>query len=396
MKLGVCERSDVYEMKKIKKIFKKSVIVLPILLLLTAYRSIPENITVMQGQSVDFEWGTLDAAEVPGDRAYQAKLFKIIPVKKVNVSVVPRRYVIPSGEAIGVKIYSDGVLVVGISDVTAKNGQILAPAKDAGIKTGDRIVDVNGEKIQDTNAFVKKINDSKGIAKLVIIRDDYVKTVKLSATESSDGYKVGLWVRDSTAGIGTLTFYDPENFTFGALGHGICDSDTKELMTVRKGSVNACNIRGVIKGEKGTTGELLGDFGGKKIGEIQTNSLCGIQGMAEAIPQRKLVPVASRFEVKTGKATILCDIDGNGPKVYEIEITKVTKSATDTGKNLVLRVTDPDLIEKTGGIVQGMSGSPIIQNGKIVGAVTHVFVNDPTRGYGIFIENMLAEAEKIK
>ncbi len=387
-------------MKKSKKILKKSVIVLPILLLLTAYRLIPENMTVMQGQSMDFEWGTIADADTDlvGKAAYQAKLFNFIPVKKVNVSVVPRRYVIPSGEAIGVKIYADGVLVVGISDVADKQGRIFAPAKDAGIEVGDRIIEVNGNKVNDTDDFVEILNDEKGKVRITLIRGDDVRDVKLSAVYAPDSrsYKVGLWVRDSTAGIGTLTFYDPKTFSFSALGHGICDSDTGSLMTVRQGSINACNIRSVIKGEKGVAGELLGDFAGKKLGEIEINSLCGIRGKAEKIPDRAFAPVASRFEVQEGNATILCDIDGNGPQEYEIEITKVSKAATDAGKNLVIRVTDPDLIEKTGGIVQGMSGSPVLQNGKIVGAVTHVFVNDPTRGYGIFIENMLAEAEKIK
>lgn len=367
------------------------------MILLTAYRLIPENITVMQGQSMNFEWGTLEKAEENfGAGAYQAKLFNFIPVKKVNVSVVPRRYVIPSGEAIGVKIYADGVLVVGISDVTDKKGRIFAPAKDAGIEVGDRIVEVNGKKIKDTDDFVEIINDEKGKVRISLIRGDDIKEVKLSAAYSGedDSYKVGLWVRDSTAGIGTLTFYDPKTFSFSALGHGICDSDTGSLMTVREGSVNACNIRSVIKGEKGVAGELLGDFAGKKIGKIQVNSQCGIRGKVQSIPDRMPLPVASRFEISEGNAEILCDIDGTGPGEYEIEITKVSRLASDAGKNLVIRVTDPDLIEKTGGIVQGMSGSPIIQNGKLVGAVTHVFVNDPTRGYGIFIENMLAEAEK--
>lgn len=378
-------------MQKFKKIFKKSVIVLPVMLLLTAYRLIPENMTVMQGQSMAFDWGTIERADPSGDAEYEAKLFNLIPVKKVNVSVVARRYVIPSGEAIGVKIYADGVLVVGISDVTDVKGRIFAPAKDAGIEVGDRIIEVNGKKVNDTDDFVEIINQEKGKVRIRLIRGDNVKDVQLSAIYSPDSknYKVGLWVRDSTAGIGTLTFYDPKTFSFSALGHGICDSDTGILMTVRQGSVNSCNIRSVIKGEKGIAGELLGDFGGSKIGEIQVNSVCGIRGAADKIPDRMLTPVASRFEVTTGKAVILCDIDGNGPREYEIEITKVSKVANDAGKNLVIRVTDPDLIEKTGGIVQGMSGSPIIQEGKIAGAVTHVFLNDPTRGYGIFIENML-------
>lgn len=378
-------------MQKFKKIFKKSVIVLPVMLLLTAYRLIPENMTVMQGQSMAFDWGTIERADPGEDAEYEAKLFNLIPVKKVNVSVVARRYVIPSGEAIGVKIYADGVLVVGISDVTDVKGRIFAPAKDAGIEVGDRIIEVNGKKVNDTDDFVEIINQEKGKVRIRLIRGDNVKDVQLSAIYSPDSknYKVGLWVRDSTAGIGTLTFYDPKTFSFSALGHGICDSDTGILMTVRQGSVNSCNIRSVIKGEKGIAGELLGDFGGGKIGEIQVNSVCGIRGVADKIPDRMLTPVASRFEVTTGKAVILCDIDGNGPREYEIEITKVSKVANDAGKNLVIRVTDPDLIEKTGGIVQGMSGSPIIQEGKIAGAVTHVFLNDPTRGYGIFIENML-------
>lgn len=385
-------------MQKFKKIFKKSIIVLPMLVLLTAYRSIPENITVMQGQNVNLNWGITAGAntEKTGEYGCSVKLFNLIPIKTVNVSVMPKCYVIPSGEAIGVKLYTDGVLVVGISDVTDSGGRIFTPAKDAGIRVGDRITEVNGKKVESTDDFVKKVNDADGRVQLKLVRGDEILDVELAAVYSGESrsYKVGLWVRDSTAGIGTLTFYDPETSTFAALGHGICDSDTKELMVVKKGTVNGCNVRSVIKGESGLAGELLGDFSGKQIGAIISNSSSGIRGKCDSIPYRDAVEVASRFEVKEGKAEILCDIDGCGPKAYEIEITKVSRTAHEANKNLVLKVTDLGLIEKTGGIVQGMSGSPIIQNGRIVGAVTHVFVNDPTRGYGIFIENMLSEAEK--
>lgn len=380
-------------MEKFKKILKKSVIVLPIMLLLTAYRSIPENITVMQGQNVNLNWGITTAAntEKTGQYGCSVKLFNFIPIKTVNVSVMPKRYVIPSGEAIGVKLYTDGVLVVGISDVTASGGHIFTPAKDAGIRVGDRITEVNGKKAESTDDFVKKVNDADGRVRLKLVRGDEIIDVELEAVYSSESqsYKVGLWVRDSTAGIGTLTFYDPETSTFAALGHGICDGDTKELMTVKKGTVNGCNIRGVIKGESGLAGELFGDFSGKQIGTIASNSSSGIRGSCDNIPYKAAAEVASSFEIKEGKAEILCDIDGCGAKAYEIEITKVSRTAHEANKNLVLKVTDIGLIEKTGGIVQGMSGSPILQGGKIVGAVTHVFVNDPTRGYGIFIENML-------
>ncbi len=378
----------------------KVMLVLPILAFLVAYTAIPEKVTIMQGQRLDFRWGITAVASTENTGSFdcRVKLFNFIPIKTVNVSVTPSRYVIPSGEAIGVKIHTDGILVVGISDVLSENGKRSEPAKKAGINVGDRIIAVNGDKITNTGGFCKKVNDCGGNAELSIVRNDDIMNVRINAVYSSESksYKVGLWVRDSTAGIGTLTFYDPENSSFAALGHGICDSDTKEIMTVKRGSVNMCNIRRVEKGEDGTPGELIGDFSGKELGAVLTNCQVGIYGHTEHIPDKQPVKVASRFQVKEGKAEILCDVDGTGPKSYEIEITKVSKSPKITNKSFVLKVTDPILIEKTGGIVQGMSGSPVIQNGKLVGAVTHVFVNDPTRGYGIFIENMLLGAEKIR
>ncbi len=377
--------------KKLKKILKKSIVVLPVLLFLTAYSGVPEKVTIVEGESFDFSWGvtaTINTAKA--DRySVDAKLFNVIPIKSVEVSVVPKKYLVPSGEAIGVKLYTDGVLVVGISDVTDNYGKIFQPAKDAGIMVGDRILSVNGKAIENIDDFTNKINEAENCATLEIAREDQKFSVELSPVYSkeSGSYKVGLWVRDSTAGIGTLTFYNPKDNTFAALGHGICDSDTKELMTVRKGSINACRIRSVIKGERGVAGELSGDFSGIEIGDITKNTDAGIGGKANAVPQNEAIMIASRFEVKKGGAEILCDVDGSGPRRYKIEITRIQKG--QDGKNLVLKVTDDRLISKTGGIVQGMSGSPIIQNGKIVGAVTHVFVNDPTKGYGIFIEEML-------
>lgn len=381
-------------MIKIKKIFKKIILVLPLALFLTAHQVIPENITVCEGQSVDFPWGSIEAADTSGigNRSFRARLFDVVPIKNVTVSVMPRRYLVPSGETIGVRLYADGVLVVGISRVTDAEGRIAMPAKNAGICVGDRIVAVGEEKIETTDDFVRLINDNGGKAEITLVRDDKKIKVSLLAvySEKDGGYKAGLWVRDSTAGIGTLTFYDTTKNTFAALGHGICDADTGLLMTVRRGSITACRVRSVIKGENGAAGELLGDFSGKEIGKIEKNSLCGISGETEVVPYGTPMEAATRFETKEGKAVILCDVDGKGPREYEIEITKVAKTLRSDGKNLTIKVTSPELIEKTGGIVQGMSGSPIIQNGRIVGAVTHVLVNDPTSGYGIFIENMLS------
>ena len=364
---------------------------MPVFLFLTIYSVVPEKVTLMEGESLDLKRGITATAHAVKKDSYSldVRLLNVIPIKTVDVRVLPKTALIPSGEAIGVKLFCDGVLVVGISDVKMGNGDFKEPAKDAGILVGDRILEVDGKKVSGIDDFVEKINDTKGVSALLIARgeDSFIKNLAPVYSEESRDYKVGLWVRDSTAGIGTLTFYNPETRTFGALGHGICDSDTKELMSVRTGSISRCNIRNVIKGKKGIAGELTGEFSGNDIGEITGNTSSGILGKANEIPDIQPVFAASRFDVQKGDAEILCDVTGNGPQSYKIEITKISLKSEE--KNMVLKVTDERLITKTGGIVQGMSGSPILQNGKIVGAVTHVFVNDPQKGYGIFIENML-------
>ena len=298
---------------------------------------------------------------------------------------------IPSGEAIGVKLYTDGVFVVDTGKVSDEYGNEISPAEKAGIEKGDRIVGVNGFPVTDTDSLRRLINSENGHITLNIMREDSALEIPIEATFSRDtnSYLVGLWVRDSAAGIGTLTFYNPENSTFAALGHGICDYDTDALLLASGGWVGDCRIKGAIKGRNGAPGELLGEFLPGKIGGIVSNTELGLYGNAEKIPDAPPIPVASRFEVKKGAAQFLCDIDGTGAKAYDIEITKISNTAELSGKNFVFKVLDSALLEKTGGIVQGMSGSPILQNGKLVGAVTHVFVNDSSRGYGIFAENML-------
>jgi len=255
-----------------------------------------------------------------------------------------------------------------------------------------------GEKVKNSEHFSSLINEKgAGGIELEIMRDNQPHTLKLTPVLTGDGYKIGAWVRDSSAGIGTLTFVKPDTKVFASLGHGISDTDTSLLLDVGQGSITDCKIVSVKRGQKGTPGELRGIFEGNDTGVISQNSSIGVYGVYDDVKALDKTPrkIASRFETREGKATIICTVDTNGPTEYDIEIEKVMTNSTDA-KGMIVKVTDERLLEKTGGIVQGMSGSPILQNGKIVGAVTHVFVNDPTRGYGIFIENMLSEAEKIK
>ncbi|HPU41652.1 MAG TPA: SpoIVB peptidase [Acetivibrio clariflavus] len=326
------------------------------------------------------------------------KILGLIPIKTVQVDVVPYREVVACGNTVGVKLKIEGILVVGMSDIESFNGKKELPAKDAGIKPGDLIVEVNGKPVDSIEALINEIDNSNGQEmKLKLNRDKRTEviTVKPIKSVEDNKYHLGMWVRDSAAGIGTLTFYDPKNNAFGALGHGITDVDTGALMPVENGEIVESNILTIVKGRAGSPGELKGVLieEHKELGIIKKNSPYGIYGvlnkdMLYKFPD-KLYPVGLRDEVELGKASILSNIDGKTVDEYEIEIQKISKKPSNKQKGMVIKIKDSELLEKTGGIVQGMSGSPIIQNGKLIGAVTHVLVNDPTRGYGIFIENML-------
>lgn len=332
-----------------------------------------------------------------GDFSYSLKLFDKIPLKKINVSVIPKNYVIPGGETVGVKLYTEGLLVVYVSEVTSTDGAQYSPGKDAGLRENDRILKVDGKDIGTNEEFTDYINAKKSTVHLTIARNEEITETDASPVISgADGkYKLGIWVRDSTAGIGTLTFYNPQNNGFAALGHAICDSDTLSVLKLAEGSLMNCSVISVKKGEYGNPGELKGCITGGDIGKILINDSFGIYGElnnTSIIDGKEPIEVSTRFQVKEGPAVILCDVDGGGTKEYAVEISKVSKSAAPDNKGMVITVTDEELLQKTGGIVQGMSGSPIIQNDMLVGAVTHVFVNDPHKGYGIFAENMLEKS----
>lgn len=323
------------------------------------------------------------------------KLFGFIRMKDIQVDVVDSMYAIPCGVPVGIYLKSDGVMVIGTGEIVNDAGNVVEPAFGV-LKSGDYIEKVNGQEVNDKNDLISAVNACNGNAvQLEVRRDGEIMKIDLSPVHAEDGtYKLGAWVRDDTQGIGTVTYVDM-NGCFGALGHGISDSDTGQLVDIEEGELYETQILGIEKGVSGKPGVMSGViyYGkGTKLGEVTANTDEGIFGTVndrfmEAIVS-EAIPVGFRQDVKKGKAFIRSDVSGE-VKDYEIEIQKVDYSSLQKNKGMVIRVVDEELLALTGGIVQGMSGSPIIQDGKLVGAVTHVLVNDPTRGYGIFIENML-------
>lgn len=321
------------------------------------------------------------------------KLLGLINIKPVSVQVVDRRVVALCGTPFGIKMVTDGVMVVGTGAVTDCNSRAVSPAQTAGIQEGDIILSINGEKISSKKQLTKLVESSAGQPlSLVVRRGEQLTSLHLSPVRSSldNSYHLGLWVRDSSAGIGTMTFYDPNNGCFAGLGHAICDVDTGQLMPLSQGEIVEASIIGVHAGKSGSPGQLQGAFvANRSIGSLYTNSYNGVYGRLLSQPvDAQTIPMAQCQEVRQGPVKILTTVSGQKPQLFDACIEKLSLSQDEPTKNMVLRITDPDLLELSGGIVQGMSGSPIIQDGMLVGAVTHVFVNDPTHGYGIFAENM--------
>ena len=308
-----------------------------------------------------------------------------------NGSQTAGRILIPGGQAVGVAIRTKGVVVVGLSD---------GAGLQAGLRAGDILLSVNGRPLESADILTETVEAAQGQPlSIVLTRNGREQTVLAAPAfdESSQRYRLGVWVRDSTAGVGTLTFYDPASGAYGALGHAIIDTDTGLTLPVLEGRLMQAEVVGVRRGERGMPGELKGSFLREQVrlGTVESNGEKGIYGHTDKGVHNTLypdgLPVGAKGEVHTGAATILSTINGSEMVEYTVEITQVTRASEQ--KSMVIRVTDERLIAQTGGIVQGMSGSPIIQDGKIIGAVTHVFVNDPTKGYGIFIENMLSATE---
>lgn len=355
-----------------------------------------------QADIISFESGEASfvSKSVGSSKQTCLKLFGKIPIKNVKVTQVNAPLLVPGGTPFGIKLLTQGVVVVGISDVSSVEG-CVCPAKEAGLKVGDVIISINKNSAVNNGGVAQAVKKSDGKPmEFTVLRKE--KELKLTVTPvfSSENkcFQAGIWVRDSSAGIGTVTYYDPQTSAFGGLGHPVCDIDTGEIMPLMSGEVVPVKISGAVKSVAGSPGELVGGFVSEKsVGNILTNNENGIFGTLDSSPSNfEAVPMGFKQEIVCGKATIISTVDESGPKEYDIEITEIDPDSKNSSKNMVIKVTDKELLEKTGGIVQGMSGSPIIQNGKLIGAVTHVFVNEPTQGFGIFCENMYNYSKNVK
>ncbi|MCM1578607.1 MAG: SpoIVB peptidase, partial [Ruminococcus sp.] len=307
---------------------------------------------------------------------------------------------IPCGTPFGIKLMTEGVMVVELTGFDS-GGKIASPARDAGIEEGDVILSISGKKVSSNKDVSGIIEASEGKTLGVEIMSGIERRVvfiKPEKSASDDCYRAGMWVRDSSAGIGTVTFYDPVTHVFAGLGHPVCDRDTGEALTMSEGESADVVISGVKKSSAGSPGELIGMFADSgSSGKLLSNSECGLFGTTGSCPSHEnAVPVAMRQEIAEGEAQIIATVSGSSPVRFDVEIEKIDLSDREDSHNMVIHVTDSRLLEKAGGIVQGMSGSPILQNGKLVGAVTHVLVRDPTRGYGIFADTMVNEARKLE
>ncbi len=353
--------------------------------------------SVQVSQSSDERLSSVSRHDTPQDVSVATiRLFGLVPVKEISVRVQEDEYLVPGGSCVGVALYTQGVLVVGVSEIANKDGVMVSPAAEAGMEPGDIIEAVNGEKVRDAEHLSELCNTFSSNLELTINRNGVILSLKIQPEQNStnDQYQIGIWVRDSTAGIGTLSFYDPDLSAYAALGHAITDVDTRSSLSVRAGEVYQANIIDVVQGIQGEPGELRGTFSmdGEALGDIRINTEYGIYGKLYGDYKNEIYTtpllLARPDEAVTGEALLLSTTGTEGVKVYTCRIIKVNPQTYPAPKGMVIEVTDEELLRTTGGIVQGMSGSPIIQKGKLVGVVTHVFINDPTKGYCMYAQWM--------
>ncbi len=394
-------------MKKFKNVI--TIIFLFILYIYVANISlIPKEIVLLEGEELNlkkmFGIQTVETAKTSNNNYnvsnLEVNMFGSIPLKDVKVTVIDDIEVVPIGKIIGLKLYTNGVLVVGMSEIEDCNNNLIKPYQNTDIKEGDTILKINENEIQDIDVLKEVVNKSEGEnLKLTILRDGSILTSNITPVKTDDKeYKLGLWVKDAATGVGTMTYYEPNSKSFAVLGHGITDSDTNNLINIESGELVTSKVISIKKGEIENPGEIKGTILNQQtIGRVSKNTQFGIYGTLDNltslnIDTSKKMKVALRDEIKIGEAKIICSLDNsNKTKEYSIEIEKIYYDNDYNNKSMLIRVTDPELIDKTGGIIRGLSGAPIIQNGKFIGAVTNVLVSNPEIGYAIFGDLMVKE-----
>ncbi len=387
-----------------------------------AINAIPKNIILFKGEKINFKkvFGiTLEdknsisdtiftlseytEKQGIGTKKYKIKLFGIFDVKDIDISIIERTKVIPVGQLAGIKLRTSGILIVGMSEIKGEDNITYRPYENSGIQEGDTILQIENRNVTNTKDLIDIVNHSKGknvnikYARNEEIFECNIKPVKLSETE----YKLGLWVRDSAAGIGTMTYIEPKTNKFAALGHGITDIDTGNIINISDGQFITTKMVSLVKGTNGNPGKIQGVINEQsKIGTINKNSIFGIYGKIDDYTNvdfynNKSIDVATRDEIRLGDATILCSINGKKIEEYRIQIDKIYINNDYNNKSMLIKVIDEELLKKTGGIIQGMSGSPVLQNGKFIGAITNVLINDPTKGYSVFGDLMVKEMKSV-
>lgn len=412
-------------MKKYKFLFGLFLIILLLIIYVYTlyFQFIPDNIVMFEGETLSFKnffglnTSLIDDDEVvqvssnnndkildSGKKTINISFLNNVFVKKVNVDVLPRTKVIPVGNIAGIKLYTSGVIVVGMTEIEGIDNKKYKPYENSGIEEGDTIISINKNRINSVDDLVKNVNLAKGeLVEVQYLHNEktlecFIQPVKTLKQE----YKLGLWVRDSAAGVGTVSFYEPTTRLFGALGHGIVDIDTEQLIDISSGEFVTTRILNIVKGEKGKPGRIQGTVDNQSnIGIVSKNTRFGIFGKVDNvsslnIDNSKEMDVAFRKEVHTGNAKIMCSLENGKVEEYDIQIEKVFKDNNYDNKSMSIKVVDERLINKTGGIIQGMSGSPIIQDGKFVGAVTHVLVQNPKQGYGVFADMMIKQMREVE
>ncbi len=374
--------------------------------------SIPKEIILLNGESLNLKtlYGMkiTETAKTSNNNLNvsnaEISLFGKISLKNINITTIEDMSVVPIGKIIGLKLYTNGVLIVGMSEIEDKNNILNKPYENSNIEEGDTILKINETEIEDIDNLKKVVNSSNGKnLELTLLRNGNVITTSIVPTQTNEKeYKLGLWVKDAATGVGTMTFYEPESKVFAVLGHGITDSDTDSLISIDTGELVTSKVISLKKGESENPGEIKGTIiNGQKIGEVEKNTKFGVYGKltnptALNIDTSKALKIALRDEIEEGEAKILCSLDdSNIAKEYSIQIEKIYRDNDYNNKSMLIRVTDKELINKTGGIIRGLSGAPIIQNGKFIGAITNVLVSNPEIGYAIFGDLMVKEINAI-